>query len=63
MRQRAREREFRVENGPCGQRGVFGAPRGLGLATANTAATFLSHGEHRIRSASTANVAEGPASR
>ena len=36
-------------------------PRGLGLATATTSATFLPHCEHRIRAARAASVAERPA--
>src|SRR5215472_19113964 len=45
------------------QREFFGTPRGLGLATATTSATFLPHCEHRIRSARAASVTERPAIR
>jgi len=38
-------------------------PRGLGLATATTSATFFPHCEHRIRVASFANVTDLPAIR
>jgi hypothetical protein len=45
------------------QCGFFGTPRGLGLATATTSATFIAHSEHRIRAARAANVAARPAIR
>jgi hypothetical protein len=40
--------------------GFFGTPRGLGLATATTSATFLPHCEHCIRVASAAKVTDLP---
>jgi hypothetical protein len=41
----------------------LGTQHGLGLATATTSATFFPQGEHRIRFATAANVAERPAIR
>jgi hypothetical protein len=43
--------------------GFFGTPRGLGLATAITSATFFPQLEHRIRVESAASVAALPAIR
>jgi hypothetical protein len=45
------------------QCGFFGIPRGLGLATATTSATFFPHCEHRIRLASVTKVTDLPAIR
>jgi hypothetical protein len=42
------------------QRGFFGTPRGLGLATATTSAAFFPHLEQRIRVARAASVTDLP---